>query len=221
MITAVGPKGSDIREEIVMSVAQEEIETIVRVAAECDVPLAVDSSRADMSIGVLPPAIEEALAEVEAELAKAAGPRAPDGTEQRRRTVNQVSATPGVSAAVTPAAGITAASGEIEAGIGKLAGVLTTEIHEQWRRARSAFDQTVALRVKADQACREACAMLKQISRLEEQTRLACDRAAEARREAEVHREGAREARLRADASASAAELAADRAKKQPVATLE
>ena len=69
MITLAGPDGDDIREEIVMSVAQEEIETIARVAAECDVPLVVEDSGADEPIGVLPPAIEEALAEVEAELA--------------------------------------------------------------------------------------------------------------------------------------------------------
>lgn len=225
-----------------MSVAQEEVETILRVAAECDVPLAVEDSGADGPAGVLPPAIEEALAEVEAELAKVVGRRPVDGAEPgaptlptptyggqakceaapaplRLPTANHAVAAPRVSADTARADGTTAASSDIEAGIGKLAGFLSTEIDEQWRRARSAFDQTVATRAKADQACREACTMLEQISHLEERARLAGDHAAEARREAELLREGARRAKLRGDASATAAELAADQAQKNAVAT--
>lgn len=195
-----------------MSGAQEEIETIVRVAAECDMPLAVEDSGADTPVGVLPPAIEEALAELEVELAKATGRQPTNGTEQGPSTTTTVVAESEVSANIARAESTTREPGDIETGIGKLAGVLSTEVHEQWRRARSAFDQTVATRAQADQACREACHMLKQISRLEEQARVASDRAAEARREAELLREGARRAKLRADASATAAELAADQA---------
>jgi hypothetical protein len=244
LVTRAGPDRDDIREEIVMSVAQEEVETIVRVAAECDAPLAAEDSGTDTPVGVLPPAIEEALAEVEAELAKAVGGRPADGIEARTPTLstpaygghagcvpklapvetpttNHAVATPGVSADTARADGTTAASRDSETGIGKLAGFLSTEIHEQWRRAHSAFDQTVATRAKADQASREACTMLKQISRLEEQARLASDHAAEARREAELLRDGARRAKLRADASATAAELAADQAQKNAVPTRE
>jgi hypothetical protein len=204
-----------------MSVAQEEIETIVRVAAECDGPLPGAGAEVHPSAGVLPPAIEAALAEVEMELAKAAGRRPTDGAEQASSTPNRALAAPGASAVMTRAEDKTASSGDPGTGIGKLADVLSTEIHEQWRRARSAFDQTVATRAKADKACRDACTALERISRLEEQARLAWDHVTEARREAEALREGVRQAKLHADASARAAEVAADRAKKRASTTPE
>ena len=93
---------------------------------------------------------------------------------------------------------------EIEAGIRKLAGILSSEVNEQWKKAESAFHEVVGLRGRTEQAYQNTSAMLAQIAHLKEEMEIARDDAEVARREAKLLRDDARRAKERAEAAAAA-----------------
>lgn len=93
---------------------------------------------------------------------------------------------------------------EIEAGIRKLASILSTEVNDQWKKAESAFHDVLDLRGQAQQAYQNTSAMLAQIAHLKEEMEIARDDAEVARREAKLLRDDARRSKELAEAAAAA-----------------
>lgn len=73
MIAHLDTEFGEIRKEIVMSVVHEEAEKIVTQAAQSGAMPAANRGETKQTPGTLPPAIDEALAAAEADLAKAVG----------------------------------------------------------------------------------------------------------------------------------------------------
>lgn len=95
---------------------------------------------------------------------------------------------------------------EIENGIRKLAGVLTTEVTEQWTDAKQALKEIQAIRDQLSQARESSREILDEIHRAKEKTAIARAEADIARREAGLFRDDAEKAKIRADKLAGAAE---------------
>lgn len=93
---------------------------------------------------------------------------------------------------------------EIEAGIRKLASILSTEVNDQWKKAESAFHDVLNLRGQAQKAYQNTSAMLAQIAHLKEEMEIARDDAEVARREAKLLRDDARRSKELAEAAAAA-----------------
>lgn len=104
---------------------------------------------------------------------------------------------------------------EIEAGIRKLAGFLSTEVNGQWKEARGALSEVIDARQEAEQAQQQIISMLEETRRLQKECRTIRDEMDAVRNEAKLIREDTKKAKQRADHSAEAAELAADQVQKE------
>lgn len=208
-----------IRKDIVMSVVNKEAENIVQESLESGV---LGGDRGQQQTGTLPPALDDALAQAEAQLAKAVAtptetalesPAEPDpAPPQPELDAAAVTSTP--IEPYTPQRAEQAVV-EIEKGIRKLATLLSTEVSEQWHRAKHAFDETTVARAKTDEASGKAQSLMNEIAKLKEEAAIALDEINLIRREAKLLREDTKRAKQRADASADAAELAADQVQRE------
>lgn len=104
---------------------------------------------------------------------------------------------------------------EIEKGIRKIAGVLNTEVNDQWKTAQQSLEQINDVQTNVNQSEQNVETMMLEITQLKEEIQTIRDEADTARQEARQYREEARIARERAVASAEMAELAADQANKE------
>ena len=102
------------------------------------------------------------------------------------------------------------AVGEIEAGIRKLAGVLTNEVNDQWGSAKVVLEEVQSIRSQLGQANEHSRQILDELNRMKEQVGIARAETDIARREARLFREDAKRAKERADRSADAAEQSAN-----------
>lgn len=137
------------------------------------------------------------------------------GTEPTTETghaVEEVCETPAHSYAPYAPERAELAVTDIQNGIRKLADLLSSEVNDQWQCAKNAAADIVATRVQIDEGHRAVQAILDQTARIRDEAAIARSEADVARREAKLFREDARRAKERADASAAAAELAANQA---------
>ncbi len=166
-----------------------------------DAPVARDDRTAPPASEQSPPAEDPAVGN--------------EPTTDTREAVEQACETPADSDAPYAPERAERAVADIQNGIRKLADLLSSEVNDQWRCAKNAVADIVAARVQIDQGHRAVQAILDETVRIREETAIARSEADVARREAKLFREDARRAKERADASAAAAELAANQAVKE------
>jgi hypothetical protein len=224
-VAIVDQEFDDLRKELLMSVVHEQAEKLAYEAAE--------SGAALDAMGDAPPTVEQALDAAEAELAKIAAlsGTAPSQPSAFQEPVTVAAPTPHAEPIAAPPIGATVANvaaavavdkeiegttgaftperaeqvvSEIEAGIRKLAGILSSEVHEQWKNAEAAFHQVVDLRGRTEQAYQNTSIILTQIAHLKEEMEIARDDAEVTRREAKLLRDDARRAKERAEVAAAA-----------------
>lgn len=234
----------DLRKELLMSVVHEQAEKLAHEMAESGVAFdavdkapptveqALDAAEAELakivaltgmspmpearvpeSATIVTPTVEpqstpvEAVGEAAMPVAVAAAPApapAPAAVPQQVRSVGEAFSPERAEQVVS----------EIEAGIRKLAGILSSEVNEQWKKAESAFHEVVDLRGRTEQVYQNTSTMLTQIAHLKEEMEIARDDAEVARREAKLLRDDTRRAKERAETAATTAHAAA-----QPAAT--
>jgi len=103
----------------------------------------------------------------------------------------------------------------IEAGLRKLGQVLTDEVNERWRSARTALDEIVILKDRMEQTAAHSQGVADELIRVRDELSIHRDEADIYRREATHFRDDARRAKERAEASAKAAEISADQAARE------
>ncbi|MEK6676271.1 MAG: hypothetical protein AABZ47_11540 [Planctomycetota bacterium] len=108
-----------------------------------------------------------------------------------------------------------AALDEIERGIRKLSGILSTEVNQQWDQSRQIFDDIQAASRSIQDARQLAESYIAEITRFKEEARIGRDESEVARREAKLFREDARKSKERAENNAAIAELAATQSQQE------
>ncbi len=224
------PVAADVSQpqEAPVSTDGPKVEEVAAQPAPSPSEPAIEATSAPVELSVPQPAPEPAPTTSEAPVAApvVASKPAPEPATSSEPVAQPVPAVASEPAAATPEPSepytpqhAEQAVVEIEKGIRKLAAVLSTEVSDQWQRAKNAVDETTVSRAKTDEASGQAQALVKAITKLKEEAASALDEINLVRREAKLLREDTKRAKQRADASADAAQLAADQVQREAEST--